>query len=88
MAKYEIVFLWETVVSVGGLGPTDTVGFYTAEERAKECAALNKKAPFAEVHMVRAMSIEGEYFVGTRKVEVDLPPRVLTPRQHYSIGQR
>ncbi len=88
MPRTEKVMLWEVVVSLGGKhAPADTVGYYTDEASAQACADLNKtqSGVFAEYHIVHALKIEGEYFIGTRQVKVNEPLRKLTPRKAYSM---
>ena len=79
MALYERIKLWETTVTTGE-GPVDTVGYYTSEEKARACAAINK-APFVEIHELNGLKVGEEYFIGCRVVVVDQPPRVLTLRE-------
>ncbi len=88
MPRTEKVMLWEVVVSLGGKNaPADTVGYYTEEHTAQACTDLNKMQPgvFAEYHVVHALKLEGEYFIGTRQIKVNEPIRKLTPRKEYSL---
>lgn len=81
------VKLWEAIVSKGVFGtPADTIGFYTEEAKAREAARINTRLGYSlgEFHQVKAVRIGSRYYTHLMSlVEVDLPPKVVHPRESF-----